>query len=99
MAHAETPDATGITRETDLLQQAKDLFRTEVKHACIVHYAFSKKNLCMHRDCQKQAEERIFFTSEDTVHEADVCTQHGILFKHGNKIIFPFKLGYTPCES
>ncbi len=99
MRDTETPDAKGITNQDELLQHAKELFKTELKHACIVPYPFSNKNKCMHRKCERQAIERIFFTSDDTVHQADVCTEHGVLFKQGNKVIFPFKLGYTPCKT
>ena len=83
----------------DLLQHAKELFKTELKHACVVPYPFSDKNKCMHRKCERQAIERIFFINEDTVHEADVCIKHGVEFTQGNKVIFPFKLGYTPCKT
>ena len=99
MRDTETLDATGITSEEQLLQKAKKLLATDAKYACNLKYPFSKKSMCMHRDCRSQAEERIFFINEDTVHEADVCTNHAVLFKQGNKVIFPFKLGYTPCET
>ena len=99
MRQQETPDATGITREAPLLQHAKELFKTELKHACGVPYPFSDKNKCMHRKCERQAIERIFFINEDTVHEADVCIKQGVEFTQGNKVIFPFKLGYTPCKT
>lgn len=98
MENNEKPDTKGIVSKEDLLKKGQELFGDLIKYAVPINYPFSKENECMHKNCKRICEERIMFSSEETILEVDVCTKHAIYYRNGSHVIFPYKLGYTPIK-
>lgn len=69
------------------------IFKNLWHHLFRIPYNFSPENLCMHKDCEKNATKRILFNCHGSVSEYDVCEKH-TEFDGRCADSFPYKKNY-----